>query len=215
MTFHTIAPTASPIVRQPEVQSANLFVDLLPSMLSPSAPRGFFEHNAGAGASMAELSVLNLKPLSWSQSIGQNGRQSDGDTSIRVTCALTANCDVQLCTGLKLRDFLIPIAILEGQLPTDERSTFENDAAIGGLWFVEEQHFVHGWFYLKSRSYSTLWNQVRDGKADCRISLIVTPLHNHIWKHSPLSIANASLDFDRKPPADERKSSWLSRLFSR
>ncbi len=167
---------------------------------------------------MAELSVLDLKPLSWCQSIGQNGRLSDGDTSIRVTCTPATSCDLQLSTGAKLRDFLIPIAILEGQLPNDERSTFENDTAIGGLWIVEEQRFVHGWFYLKSRSFSALWNEVRDGKADCRISLMISrahlggsPPYNRVWKDNPLPIVSVSLDFDRKLPADKkvRRSSWF------
>ena len=172
---------------------------------------------------MSEPSYLNLKPLRWSQSIDlypQDATRNDGYTRIIATCTPTADCALLLRTGARLCDFQVPIHVLEGKLPDDERrrSKFEIDA-IGGLWFADRQVYdsVQGWLYLKERIYRALWDQVSHGRADCQISLGVTPLYDDIWKDNPLSILSVSLTFDRRPLADQKaqKKGWLSQLFGR
>jgi len=172
---------------------------------------------------MSELSYLNLKPLRWSQSIELHPRQdatrSDEYTRIIATCMPTAECALLLRTGARLRNFQISINVLEGKLPDEERrrSKFEIDA-IGGLWFADRQvhDSVQGWLYLKERIYRSLWDQVSH-RADCQISLWISPLYDDIWRDNPLSILSVSLTFDRRPLADQKaqQESWLSRLFNR
>ena len=78
--------------------------------------------------------------------------------------------------------------------------------AIGGLFFIEEQNFVHGSLYFNSRNFTVLWDQVRSGGyANCRLSLGVkrgeAEVEGQVWKNGPLSITSASFDFSHPPDA--------------
>ena len=78
-----------------------------------------------------------------------------------------------LSNGAELRDYQIEMGINHGVLKPDACLEYKLGAeAIGGLKFVKEHNFVHGWFYVGSNNYSALWDQVRtSGNADCTIQL--------------------------------------------
>ncbi len=143
---------------------------------------------------MSDLSYLYLKPLTWAQSIDLHSHKDEGRTRIRVTCL--ARNDLLLRNGEKLRDFQIEIVIIEGHLPTDHDQKLKfTTNAIGGLWFSGGS--AHGYFYLKPKIYRDLWDQVRDGKADCQIDLGVEQDNDDDY---PVSVVSASLTFNRKQP---------------
>jgi hypothetical protein len=124
-----------------------------------------------------------------------------------------------LSNGAKLVDFQIELAILGWELEADERleSKLVNDA-IGFLWFVEDQDWVHGRFHFKSSNYVAVWDQVRDGGyVDCAIHLGVDPVQNNKWNGNPLSIVSAAVNFSRQPIVDKPAEKQASRkgLFGR
>jgi hypothetical protein len=182
------------------------------------------KHGDG-GASMFGLRYVYLKPIIWSQEI-RHYPNNDPTKNIEglylsVTCAPKANCDILLRNGAKLRDFQIQFSIVQGELQVNERSKSNLlNNAIGGLWFIEDEDFVHGWCFLRSNNYVALWDQVRDGGyVDCAINLGVEPIQqDEVWKDNPLSIVSAAIDFTHKPIADRsdddqaaRKKGWFAR----
>jgi hypothetical protein len=145
-----------------------------------------------------------LKPLMWSQNIVHYPSMGEGRTGLHVTCVPNANCGLLLSNGAKLRDFEISLSIVEGDLPADEheKARFENDA-IGGLWFLEEEKLVKGWFYFKPGNYKAVWDQVREGRYDeCTINLGLKPVQHDIWRSNPVSIVTVAFTFNRKPPVE-------------
>lgn len=172
---------------------------------------------------MFSLSYVNLKPLMWSQEIRHYPSTKVGEgeevTIIQVTCAPDAKCDLLLSDGAKIRDHEISITIIPGEIKADERQkTNLLNQAIGGLWFLEEEDFVHGRFYFKSNNFTALWDQVRDGGyVDCVICLGVDPVQDNIWKGNPLSIVSVAINFSRKSFADKTadeqaaRKSWFAR----
>jgi hypothetical protein len=165
---------------------------------------------------MFDLSFLNLTPLIWRQEIRHYSKLSIGDDEggfLTATCTPDASCELLLSNGAKLRDQEISLGIARGDLGADKRQqgSLTNDA-IGGLYFIEEQNFVHGWLYFKSNNYSALWDQVRNGGyVGCVIGLGVQPVQGKVWKSNKLSIISASVSFDRKPAADMHADQKKSR----
>ena len=147
-------------------------------------------------------SYIYLKPLTWTQEIryySHLGNDEGGNLS--ADCAPSADCDLMLRDGVKLRDFqIIPISFLQEKL---EEPKLEAEA-IGELWSDEGQTSVNGWLHFEPKNYSALWDQVRTGNyASCQICLGVHR-PDDIWKENPLSITSASVTFARKPDTDER-----------
>jgi hypothetical protein len=164
---------------------------------------------------MVILRYIYLKPLTWSQSISHYpnrdpSKKREG-TGLSVVVRPTPDCDVLLSNGAKLRDFTISLSIVQGVFPADEhqKANFAKEA-IGGLWFIEEQDFLHGWFFFKPDNYAAVWDQVREGRyVDSLITLGVEPVQDDdVWKGNPLSIVTADLRFDRRPiaAADQQKA---------
>lgn len=98
-----------------------------------------------------------------------------------------ANCELLLCNGAKFRDFQIPLHIFHGELQANQDLKSDLVAeAMGGIWFIEEQNFVHGWLYFKSNNFTALWDQVRDGGyIGCKIHLGVEPVQDGIRMGNP------------------------------
>jgi len=113
-----------------------------------------------------------------------------------------------LSDGYKLRDLEIALGILQGELDPKRRERL-SEQAIGGIWWVREQVFVHGWFYLKADDYAAVWDQVRDGGyVACGITLGLSPVQltdksEFAWSGNPLSIESADIYFTRKPANHE------------
>jgi hypothetical protein len=156
---------------------------------------------------MFGLRYVSLKPLTWTQSIRQypstNSSKNVEEPLLSTSCSPEANCDLLLSNGAKLRDFTIQLSIMPGAVSVDDaqRNKFKSDA-IGGFWFIQEQGFVHGWFYFKRENFGFVWDQVRTGEYfRCTISLGVDPIQDDDrWRDNPLSIVSASIDFARQSP---------------
>jgi hypothetical protein len=129
------------------------------------------------------------------------------------------NSELKLKNGRSVGDYEIALSIIEGEFPADEyeEKTFSPDA-FGGLWYVEDQNFVHGWFYIKQNIYAAIWDQVRTGGyTDCTITLGIRPETFHAWTENPLSIVSVDVRFARIPfseIAEQKKpsrKSWFGR----
>jgi hypothetical protein len=125
-------------------------------------------------------------------------------------CRAKADCELKLRNKAMLRDFEIPISVLRGHLPEETRQIAKlANNAIGGLWFLDDQHFVHGWLYLNDGNFTALWDQVLHGKyTSCHFNLRVDPVQNDVWTgDDPLSITTASINFHRSPTSDKSEGS--------
>jgi hypothetical protein len=166
--------------------------------------------------------ILHLNPLIWTQEIrhypNNDGIGDDEGGYLTTTCVPHARCDLRLRNGANLRDFEIELSILRGEIDSDRRLEFRLlEDAIGGIYFIVDQNFVHGWFHLRPKNYTALWDQVLDGRyEDCALFLGVEPVEDDICGN-PLSIVSASLRFQRKPIADKSADQQASRkgLFAR
>ena len=80
------------------------------------------------------------------------------------------------------------------------------------------------WFFINATVYGDLWEQVRQGGyTGWTFSLQVWPVEGEVdeeddgrWSANPLSIIGASIDFNRKLPADDAnqrpaRKGWFSR----
>jgi hypothetical protein len=155
--------------------------------------------------SMASFSSYNiyLTPIRWSQQVRRFPKIKVEGRHLTVTCTTSANSDLLLTDGYRLSDFKIELAISPGELPVEERERL-SEQAIGGIWWIADQAFVHGWLYLSADDYAAVWDQVRDGRyADCQISLGVGPVEyteksEFAWSRNPVCIETADVYFGRE-----------------
>jgi hypothetical protein len=113
---------------------------------------------------------ISFEPTLWTQEITDYPSINVAGRILRVNCRATANCHVRLNDEINLRDFKsIPLGILDRKPKADERLSKE---ALGGIWYIADQNFVHGWFCLKeSEWFTAVWDQVRDGNySECNIT---------------------------------------------
>jgi len=151
---------------------------------------------------MAGLYFVRLATISWSQQIrwfpGNNRIGDDEGGYLVASCKPKADCQLALRNDAMLRDFHIPISIARnvGLEERREKSKLRKEA-IGGLWFLDDQHFVHGWFHLNDRNFTCLWDQVLHGRyASCELALGVEPVRSDVWTDNPLSIVSVTVSFD-------------------
>ena len=157
---------------------------------------------------------LYLKALSWCQEIRYNAGSVDDGGFLTTVCAPDPKCDLRLRTGAYFRHFAINLSILQGELKEDKRQNFGlQTGAIGGLWFVEDQNFLHGWLHLRPRNYRAVWDQVRSGGYfGCTVWVGVQPIAE-VWQENPLSIVDVSVRFEREPQKPYHRMSLLNRVF--
>lgn len=151
------------------------------------------------------LRHLYLNSSSWSQSIrsypGNSASEAVEGTLLTATARAVPQSELALKNGRRLEEYDISLSIIQGELLPDriQEGGFAPDA-LGGLWYVEDQDFVHGWFYFKHNTYAAVWDQVRTGGyANCTISLGIRPEKFDVWTDNPLSIVSAEVAFNRKP----------------
>jgi hypothetical protein len=171
--------------------------------------------------------LVYLKPLAWTQHIKSYPNLKVESLSLEATCKPHTNCDLLMSNGVKLLDFEFPLAIIEGEPRADDLADARLPAeALGGVWFIEDQNFLHGWFYLKSNGFTAVWDLVREGGyLDCRIDLTVDSNRQGVQAIStrarptwdiakPLPISDIGIQFTRMPNADEprqaRRRGWFS-----
>jgi hypothetical protein len=123
---------------------------------------------------------------------------------------------VILSNGSKLRDFEIPVGVISGALSPEDRRKYEfHTDALGGLWFLENDAFVHGWLHISSEIQNAVWDQVSaGGYEESMICLGVEPIENDKWSGNPLSILSVSFNFTRTPipPKQQaRQKPWWRR----
>jgi hypothetical protein len=157
---------------------------------------------------MREVDYINLKPLNWSQTIRHRENlkaESDDGRFLTATCTVDDDCTIRLGNNTKLRDYQFPLSVLKGGLTANKRQRAGLDTeAIGGLWFLEDQDYVHGWIHLASPDYEHLWDQVR--KSDymyCSIRIEVASAEDQN-KFTRLSIRSADISFGRGAAADQK-----------
>jgi hypothetical protein len=107
-----------------------------------------------------------------------------------------------LSDGVKLSDLEIQLAILPGVVREREKQRL-SERAIGGIWWLPKERFVHGSIYIDADDYATIWGQVLDGEyVDCGIDLAVDPVKyiegEPAWIDNPLCIESANVYFQRK-----------------
>jgi hypothetical protein len=108
-----------------------------------------------------------------------------------------------LSEGHRLRDLEISLTILPGELDAKNREKLP-EPAIGGIWWLPDQVFIHGWFYLKASDYAAVWNQVTNGGYETSgITLGLTPVEftnssQFAWTGNPVSIDSADVYFTRE-----------------
>jgi hypothetical protein len=165
---------------------------------------------------------ISFEPIEWTQEIMDYPSINVAGRYLRVICRATANCHVRLNDAIDLRDFTIPLGIRDRNSKADERLSKE---ALGGIWYIADQNFVHGWFCLKEPEWFTaVWDQVRDGNySECNITLSIGPVESEgyetwIWTtNHPLSIDSVAIQFNRKTPSNQAKPrrSLFDRLLAR
>ncbi len=168
---------------------------------------------------MISYAHIDLRPRNWRQSISQSNDSGVDQRQLRATCTPEPRCELRLEHGAMLRDYEFPLSILSGELPADDRAAKQQlqKEALGGLWFIEEHDFVHGWLYLAPNNFGAVWDQVRSGGyTHCEISLTVEPVQDDTWDGKPLSIMEASFSFTRRPgEATQREEPVARRWFRR
>jgi hypothetical protein len=169
-------------------------------------------------------SYLYLKPVEWSQKVRRYPSLNVEGPHSTVTCTSRNNSDLLLSDGYKLSDLQIELAVFQGELRAKYRGSLP-DQAIGGIWWIPEQAFVHGWFYLNADDFAAVWDQVRDGGyVACGIVVGVgrvqyTKNSEFAWSGNPVSIETAEVYFKRetipKDPANdatkEKGLTWTKR----
>jgi hypothetical protein len=165
------------------------------------------------GRTAMSTTYISLEPIEWTQEIRDYPSINVTGRYLNVICRATANCDVLLNDKIDLRDFQsIPLGILDRESKADERLRLSKEA-LGGIWYIADGNFLHGWFRLKEPEWFTaVWDQVRDGNySECDITLSVGPVElarTWIWNTDhPLSIDSVAIQFKRKPnkPSDQAK----------
>ena len=128
---------------------------------------------------MADMTYyIYLKPVSWSHQIKRYPTINVEGAQLAVRCRTLPNSDLLLSEGYRLRDFEIPLTIFQGELDAENRQRHQlSQQAIGGIWWIPEEAFVHGWFHLKADDFAAVWDQVRIGGYEaCGISLGISPV---------------------------------------
>ena len=150
------------------------------------------------------MTFLYLKPISWRQSIRRYPSIEANGLYLSAEC--TTNSDFILSDKLKLRDLKFNLSFLRGALPEKVREeTKLSEGAIGGIWWLSDDNFVHGWFYLPDEYYTALWDQIKGGDyIECHISLgtvmefVAFTGGEFAWKSNPISVDNVEVSFNRK-----------------
>lgn len=145
---------------------------------------------------------LYLQPIAWSHKIRRYPSLNVGGSILSVTCTMRGDSDLLLSEGHKLSNFQLELSIFPGELSAEDRKGLPEEA-IGGIWWLAEERFVHGWFCLKADEYAAVWDQVRDGGyVACAIDLGVRPVDHtkgeFAWSANPLCIETAAVDFHRE-----------------
>src|SRR5215831_14650971 len=166
---------------------------------------------------MSRRRYIYFTVSSWSQSI-DHYRDKDpakeiSGAGLNVIVRALPDTKLALSDGRKLEDFDISLGIVRGEFPPEEhqKANFATDA-FGGLWYLQDQNMIHGWFFFNPSNFDAIWNQVTiGGYSNCQLSLGVAPEEFERWKENPLSIVSASFRFDRKLPAREAapRKGWL------
>jgi hypothetical protein len=167
---------------------------------------------------MLEVAYLSLVPRSWRQTIQSYPSNTRGAEwrLLDATCELDSRSELKLRTGKSLHDYQpFSFTVLKGSLSDeDRRKSNLLGNAIGGLWFIEEQSYLHGWMHFGSENFDALWSQVLAGiPGTWTISLTLEPVENETWKSGSVSVTAASVHFDvtaqpNGPDATARRSWW-------
>jgi hypothetical protein len=111
---------------------------------------------------------------------------------------------------LKLSDLEINLSLLRGVLPDKDREKGNlSEGAIGGIWWLSDDNFVHGWFYLPAEDYDAIWEQIKQG--DCQITLgtvmesVAFTGGEFAWKGNPICVESVEVTFKRKAIKVEMK----------
>jgi hypothetical protein len=103
-----------------------------------------------------------------------------------------------LRNGKKLKDYDFSLSIIPGEFSSPHPDLKFATDAFGGLFYLDDQDYVHGYFYFDQNTYDAVWDQVRrGGYANCKFHVGFEPEDYDRWKDNPLSITSAEVKFDR------------------
>jgi len=118
---------------------------------------------------------------------------------------------------LKLSDLEINLSLLRGVLPDKDREKGNlSEGAIGGIWWLSDDNFVHGWFYLPAEDYDAIWEQIKQG--DCQITLgtvmesVAFTGGEFAWKGNPICVESVEVTFKRKAIKVEMKEDSKAKI---
>lgn len=157
------------------------------------------------------MTYLYLKPITWTQSIRRYPTIDVNGPYLSAPC--TTKSVLILSEKLKLSDLQINLSILRGTLPDKGREEGKlSERAIGGIWWISDDNFVHSWFYLPAEDYDAIWEQIKQGDyIDCQITLgtvmeFVKSIGGEFaWKGNPISVESVEVTFKRKAIKEDEK----------
>ena len=116
------------------------------------------------------MTYLYLKPITWTQSIRRYPTIDVNGPYLTAPC--TTKSVLILSEKLKLSDLKLTYLFCEALCLTKiAKKAKLSERAIGGIWWISDDNFVHSWFYLPAEDYDAIWEQIKQGDyIDCQIS---------------------------------------------
>jgi hypothetical protein len=166
---------------------------------------------------------VNLRPLTWHQSVEHYTSINVEGRRFLAKCAVERGSDLRLSNEMRLEELPVEILIFETLQMQDELGKLP-EGVLGEFSFFdaspEMDAFLSGWFVLNVQSLEDAWNQVgQGGYSECRIGLKVGPVERPargwLWdvaKSPHLVIDTVTVSFERPAPTlgpnEEKKSFW-------
>ena len=166
---------------------------------------------------------VNLRPLTWHQSVEHYTSINVEGRRFLAKCAVERGSDLRLSNEMRLEELPVEILIFETSQMQDELGKLP-EGVLGVFSFFdaspEMDAFLSGWFVLNVQSLEDAWNQVgQGGYSECRIGLSVGPVESaqgmmavgcgqapasrHRYRHSLLRAIGTDAW-----PNEEKKSFW-------
>ena len=170
--------------------------------------------------------AIRMRPTRWSQYISRSDKIKVVGWQLLASChaedanSNSARSNLRLTSGERIQDVTVHLEFDSGE-PTDATNAPLYNA-IGCL--QHDVGWLSGWVSLKSRDFSEVWEQVRQGGyTDCLIDISVQPVEflgeDTGWEwdvvnHQVIYITDAAVQFVRttvrkKLEQNKKKRSWF------
>jgi hypothetical protein len=163
---------------------------------------------------------VNLRPLTWHQSVEHNTYINVEGRRLSANCTVERggrDADLRLSNNMRVEELPVHIQIFETKRMQDQLAKWAQ-GGLGSFSFHDATRSIDGWFVLNVQSLEDAWNQIRQGGYnECSITLSVGPVESPAWlwdvaKSPHLVIDGVSVSFERPAPvlgkSKEKKSFW-------